>query len=269
MATCRRDVLSILMVVFAGVGLALPSSGQAVPTGERLPAYRDRLLGVYSADTGEPIEAAEVQDISSRESILTSKTGTATLRFLPEGGTLLRIRHVGYEPVMIAVEISPGQTVPLTVLMHAAAQTLPTVVTKDSAPTHIAPGLREFEERRKTGIGHFISEAELRKNENRKMTDLIRQLPAIGVVCPTSGVRRGECWAISRRLTSRNAFVGSGGCDVDLYLDGVLMTDNDLEQVRASTLAGVEYYAGGATIPPEYNRTGASCGVLLFWSRDR
>lgn len=34
-------------------------------------------------------------------------------------------------------------------------------------------------------------------------------------------------------------------------------------------LAGVEYYADGASVPIQYSTTGADCGVLLLWSRER
>jgi hypothetical protein len=265
----RRYFLSVVLVILAGAWTEPQARAQSTPAIGILPPYRTRLLGVFNFDTGEPIVGAEVLDITSRASVLTSKTGTISLRFLPDGATLLRIRRVGYEPVMVAVEITPRDTISLTVLMHPSAQTLPAVVSTDSASRHMAPGLRAFEERRRLGFGHFITEAELRKAENKKLTELVRELPGVGVVCPAGGLRRGECWAVSLRATARRALAGNGACEVDLYVDGVLATDNDLEKIRASTLGGVEYYTGVSTIPAEYNRTGAVCGVMLLWSRDR
>jgi hypothetical protein len=60
-----------------------------------------------------------------------------------------------------------------------------------------------------------------------------------------------------------------GQCVVDLYIDGQIVGDNDLEKLRADQFAGVEWYSGAASIPVQYNKTGSTCGVLLFWSRDR
>ena len=34
-------------------------------------------------------------------------------------------------------------------------------------------------------------------------------------------------------------------------------------------IAAVEFYAGGATIPVQHNKTGSNCGVLLLWTRER
>ncbi|MEP6493244.1 MAG: carboxypeptidase regulatory-like domain-containing protein [bacterium] len=231
-------------------------------------SYRNRLLGVYNAQSGEPVEGAQVTDVLNRTTAQTTKTGSVTLAFLPDGASLVRIQKIGFRPVTLAVEISPSDTVPLTVLFEPSAQTLPTVTTTDSALKHVAPGLSAFEERRKAGFGHFVTEGELRKYENRKLTDIVRTIPSLVIVCPKTGFRRGECYAVARRQPSRSALQG-GECAVDVYLDGALSTDNDLEKLRTNQFGGVEYYSGGATIPPQYNRTGSSCGVMLLWTRDR
>ncbi len=52
-----------------------------------LAAYRARILGVYTSD-GDPIEGAEVSDALTKTTALTTRTGTITLSFLPEGATL-------------------------------------------------------------------------------------------------------------------------------------------------------------------------------------
>jgi len=224
-----------------------------------LPAYRGRILGVFDANTGEPIEGAQVSDVLSKMSSLTTKTGTVSLVFLPDSGSIIRVQKIGYQPATMVVKISPEDTLPITMLLTAAATTLPTVVTKDSAPRYVSPGLREFEGRRKQGFGHFITEAELRKNDSKRMTSIVRTLPSIRIVCPATGTRRSECWAVSVRRS----------CAVDVYVNGAMSTDNDLEKLAVSDYAAVEFYSGPATIPAEYNKTGSSCGVLLFWMRDR
>ena len=39
----------------------------------------------------------------------------------------------------------------------------------------------------------------------------------------------------------------------------------NLDDFSVSTLAGVEYYAGGAALPPQFKSSG--CGTLLLWTR--
>jgi hypothetical protein len=244
-----------------------PAAKQSMPASPTLD-YRHRLVGVFSGETGEAIEGAEVVNLLEHTSVRTSKTGTTTLSFLPEGGSMIRIQKVGFQPVTMVVAVSPADTVALTIVLNAVAQTLPKMTTTDSAPRYISPGLRDFEERRAKGFGYFVAEAELRKSDIAKMTNVIRRLPNINIICPRTGVRRGECYATSLRQPQKYAVLG-GECPLDIYIDGAASTDNDLEKMRVNEYAGIEYYPGGSTIPTQYNRTGSSCGVLLFWTRER
>ena len=258
------------IVMIAGA-MALASNAaiaQNAATAPSLPAYRHRILGVFDSQSGEPIEGAEVVDVMSRTSAATTRTGTVALSYLPEGGSLVRIQKLGYQPQTLMVEISPADTVPLTILLVALTPTLPTVVTRDSAPKYIGPGLRSFEERRKTGLGRYITETELRKHENARMTNVVQQFPSVRVVCPTRGQRQGECFAISTRPASRRALLG-GACEIDLYIDGIVVNDNDLQKLNVNEFAAVEFYSGAATIPAQYSRSGSSCGVMLLWTRER
>jgi hypothetical protein len=232
-----------------------------------LPRYRGRLLGVFNAQTGDPIEGAEVLDVLSKTKALTTATGTVTLSFLPDGGSMVRVQKIGFAPYTNVVAISEADTLPFTVMLTPAAQTLPTVVTKETARTYTSPALRDFEERRIRGNGRFISEELLRKSDSRRMTDLIRQ---IGVPVQCAKTFPYPCFAVSSRQGSRNALRG-GACSYDVYMDGLRISDErrDLERIRVNEIGGVEAYAGPASIPVQYNPTGSACGVVLFWSRER
>jgi hypothetical protein len=74
----------------------------------------------------------------------------------------------------------------------------------------------------------------------------------------------------------------SGACYATVYVDGALYytkaTDApgvrtsgppDMRRLDANDYAGIEFYPGGATIPPQYNGTDSGCGVLLLWTRER
>jgi hypothetical protein len=82
-----------------------------------LPPYRYRLLGVYDQDSGEPIDSARVADTKTGTYVTTTATGTVSLVFLPEGGSLLHITKQGYEELSVPVDIGPTATTPLTLLM--------------------------------------------------------------------------------------------------------------------------------------------------------
>ena len=134
---------------------------------------------------------------------------------------------------------------------------LPDVVTRDSSPHYISPGLRDFEERKKHGLGQYIDERELRKNDDRQLSDVLRGVSGINVRCST------------RTPQSCTAFSTRAGCAYALYLNGARLTSTNLQMLSVGELGAVEAYAGAGTIPAQYSGTGSACGVLLFWSRER
>jgi hypothetical protein len=247
----RSSLVALLLVVAQTV---------AAQDASVLPAYRLRLIGVYDDRTGDPIEAADIVDVLSGNVVRTTSTGTATLAFLPEGGGLVRIRKIGFEPQTMMVSIAPGDTVPLTILLKHVVE-LAGVTVVDTAPRSMSPTLRGFEERRRNAAaGTFLTDAQIRKEENRTLGNfLIAHVANIVIVSSRGG----------GMMLRRSPRCGSGG-DPDVYLDGVrvaLAKPVDLSEFSLVNLAGIEYYPNTATAPPEYNRTSGGCGALLLWSR--
>ena len=248
-----------------------PAGAPAQPT---LPAYRNRLLGVYDAATGQPMEGAEVSDVLNGNKSLTTSTGTVSLFFLAEDGGWIRIRKPGYEVVTMVVAISPADTLPITVVLNRAgrAPMLPTVVTTDSGPRYTSPTLKAFQERSKAAGGTFITEAVLRKREDDKLNEVLAGNVA--------GVQFNQNGAGVYLTSARSSMASGGRCMPEVYLDGVrfqklpdfkikAIVGVDLNQFDVRTLGGVEFYPGGATLPPEFNGIGSGCGALLLWTRER
>jgi hypothetical protein len=235
---------------------------------------------VYDDRTGDPIDSVEVTDVATKSSALTTSTGTLSLFFVDSLGGLLRFRKLGYAPLTMFVDNTPGLA-PLTVTLDPLGQRLPTVVTLDSAPAYRSPQLQGFEARRKSGIGRFIPEVTIRKEEHRTLGNLINfKIPGIEV----KQVRDGSRW-----ITVATTMRSGSSCPVDVYLDGVFVSarttaggrtiggrggnaggtaTNDLSDYLPINLAGVEFYTA-ATVPAEFNRMGSGCGALFLWSRER
>ena len=245
-----------------------------------LPRYRNQVIGVFDEDTGEPVPAVEVVDLLRGNSTLTTATGTASLIFLPEGITLLRLRKVGYAPETFSVQIGPSDTVPVTATIRRLVM-LPRVVSEDSSPHYISPALRGFQERmRHSATGYFLDEKLLRRDEGRPLGNVLERLPSISVL------RTGRSMLLLQSPRCSN------GGPPDVYLDGVLLSHPpppppkseaqrrrqeqmgapvqpfDLSDFDVDHYAGVEYYPDDTGIPVEFPHTSRSCGALFLWTRE-
>jgi hypothetical protein len=99
-----------------------------------MPSYRYRVLGVFDQDTGDVIEGARVVDVNTGTYANTSSTGTVSLVFLPEGGSLLRVTKAGYEDLNLTVDIGPTAATPLTLLMKKKAEGRDNAAAVDGPP---------------------------------------------------------------------------------------------------------------------------------------
>ena len=264
----RLLAVALVMHVICAVSAAAQTPPAKAPAS--VPAYRFRLLGIYDGASGEPVEGVEVIDVVTGTKAETSKGGVVSLFYLPDGGSLVRLRKIGFATQTLAVAISPADTTPITIVMERATQ-LPTVVVKDSAPTYLSPGLRGFEERHRAGFGYFITEAEMRKSDNHSLASTITaHIP--GLLAVTARRSSATYIASGRKMCSGPALgaCNSPSCVVDVYQDGVLMSGPfDVNRVQVSDYAAVEFYHGGADAPVQYNATRNGCGTLLLWTRER
>ena len=276
-----RVAVSILLVTSAvGAAQTPPPVRDPIARGATPPPPPSRrLLGAFDEDTGEPLAGVEVTDLQTGTSAMTTVTGTVSLGFLSAGGGSVRIRKVGYG--VLTLDVSPTDTTGITVTLKRVAE-LPAVVTRDSARRYISPGLRGFEERRKTRTaGTFIDEATLRKEDGRPLGNVL-----VGHA-PGATVKQASGSAMFLLKSPRC----SNGGQPDVYLDGVALAhlpdprfplpprlrknDDprdypiDLSQFQVSDLAAVEYYPDNATMPAQFSRTAAGCGALMLWTRER
>jgi hypothetical protein len=274
MATNTLNTVALLVAL--STGLALSAGAQVVPSAAAPVArataasaarsYRDRLMGVFDSATGRPVAGVEVSDLLSGTRAMTTATGTVSLFYLPDSGSIVRLRKVGYTPQTFFVAISPGDTTPITVLLSPVVE-LPTVVTTDSPIRYRSGFLHDAEERiRSHAGGYFIDEAAMRKWDNSTMTSAIMSQMA-GILTQTGP--HGETYLISARSPCLHATMSCThpNCNVTVYVNGVRSSMlTDFNRVSPADYAIAEFYPGPATQPMEY---GGPCGSLLLWTRDR
>ena len=80
---------------------------------------------------------------------------------------------------------------------------------------------------------------------------------------------RGPCGYQETELSRRRGLsscLTSKPCLVQMYLDGMRLSEDDFGLIKTQHLAGIEYYTG-ATVPAQYRIAGAACGVMLVWTK--
>jgi hypothetical protein len=268
--------LPLCGVLVAAEAFAQANSGAASTLASR----------VLDKTTGAPVAGAEVDMSPDGGHLLTDSTGGFRAVGLATGVYTVRIRRVGYQQFSDLVSVGPEAETRHDFRLTRLV-TLDTVQTRAKGVTYISPALRGFEERRAAGHGYFIAEAELRKADNRTLANVLMRLPGI-----MTRSHRSADYVASRRSAGGGPAGGlsSGGgqpradpndprsprgCWVAVYLDGVAVylgppaPAPDLGRTLVRELAGVEFYAGSATLPAQFSAIKTSdCGVLLLWTRE-
>ena len=182
---------------------------------------------------------------------MTDDLGEVVFSGIALGRHRVRARRLGFAPLATDIVCTGGDTLRVTLMMRRSDQMLDTQVVREQ---RISIELREFEGRRALGFGRFLTRDELDKFAGREVaTQLAARFPG-------TRMQMGKTGGTQYLVTTR----GGMGCVTKVFLDG-LRHDSDLSDIKAESLAGVEFY-NGSNIPAEYG-SGAPCGVLLLWSR--
>lgn len=140
--------------------------------------------------------------------------------------------------------------------------------------------MTEFEERRRNGIGEFITRAELERQKARAFPDILVQMRGVRISRDA-----GRAWVTSGRgnvtgLNERQQLRGERprdplrACYANVWINGLQVYAGrkdesffDVSTISPTTIEAVEFYPSAATTPAKYARMESSCGTLLLWTR--
>lgn len=237
------------------------------------PPVRGTFVGrVLSQPEGRALDAAEVRIVDLDLSTRADSTGRFQIGNVPPGSHVVAARALGY--TASATTLHFGDTATVVHTFHLDhVQVLDTVAVAERRTAVL-----EFEERRRLGIGHFISRGDLERAEYRRLGDVLSNIPGLRVFRAPGG----QGWVMNGRrptgTTTLDSFSRSQGarpgCYADVWLDGLPVYVGsrpgmlfDVNTVIPATLEGVEYYASIAQTPIKFARFDNQCGVLVLWSR--
>ena len=211
------------------------------------------VAGVADAETGQALEGAEVLLVKLHRLARANGLGEATISGVPRGIQRVRVRRLGYAPAEIDLAVT-GDTTGAVFRLPRIATQLGEV--KVEAPW-VPPNIRDFEVRRRQGIGRFLMDVDLDKDRDRDFS-LVTTTRFPGVMTVPDST--GHPLLVSRRSA------GVSLCPIQVWVDGVNLGREYGDWVRTWDIAAVEYYTG-TQVPARYRTGGYGCGVLLLWSK--
>jgi hypothetical protein len=230
---------------------------QDVSLGDSL-ARASRLAGVVvDARAGRPLGEAGVAVLGTSARGVTTGAGAFQLDGLPAGSWTLEARAIGYEPVRVPVVLAAGTEARARVPMPRYAPSLDRVVVMGQGSRRFR-GMEGFLRRRERGYaGTFLSQAELEARRTLFASALIADARGLQVVPLANGYG--------------GALRGRGGCRVDVFVDGVLITNGADEFDRVvgpNEMLAAEVYPSGIDTPPEFvPPRGGGCGAVVVWTK--
>ncbi|HEY5060036.1 MAG TPA: carboxypeptidase regulatory-like domain-containing protein [Gemmatimonadaceae bacterium] len=216
------------------------------------------LIGRVTDSSGVGLPSAEITlSHSDRIRAITNDSGQFRITGLPPGTNVFNVRRIGFEAATFTAVLKPGKTHRATFPLSMTAHELPTVAVSDTAiPTH---WLDQFERRRSTARGTFITRADIVRRGARTGTDIVRSVAGIRLVPLRGG-------AGNQVVMTRGA--GARQCLPTMFVHNMPYSGT-LDDFIAEDVEAVEVYVGVSEIPAELDKNGKGiCGAIVVWTRD-
>lgn len=205
---------------------------------------------VVRADGVTPVPDAQVIVEEGRQTFADAN-GTFLLASLPAGTRWLQVRAVAHTPVGQAVDLRDGDTVQVRVALAVAPIVLDTVRVQ---ATRMSAEMAGFEERRRTGFGFTLTEAQIKYRTNIRAVFV--GVPHLRVVGPAVGQ-----FSLVFQLPS------GATCVPTFFIDGRQGAQHELYAFAPDQIAGVEFYARPSTVPTRFQTSMNECGAIVVWTK--
>jgi len=221
--------------------------------------------GVVRNRNGSLVPGATVVALGTDASAQADAFGRFSLQGVTVGSRILEARAVGYM-------IGRAQTI----VRQAAGQQLDivvgdsvTVLEPVTVEGEYEPYLKHvgFIQRSHTAQGHFLDTAAIARSGAMRFEEVFRMVPGVQLRPNGSGMlvelQRGQGQINSPGLGNY--------CPPMYFIDGVYYPLPPLQTqsvpVVPSEILGIEVYSNLFSAPPQYQRRGSTCGVILIWTK--
>lgn len=206
----------------------------------------------------------------------TDSLGRFLFEGIPQGMFRINIRRVGYEELAINARFSGRDTLAADIALTPLSVSLGTVNVQGVAKQH--GKFLAFEDRRGHGGGAFLTRADLEREKDRPLGEIVSKLPgvrisrygaeiAVATARSSPTTRRGGDLRDRRRGVPRACYSQVYVDDVRVYSSDVGEALFNINTIPPSTIQGIEYYASRDETPIQYATSRSECGTMLIWTR--
>ena len=225
-----------------------------VRLGAQQPAAPGAIDGLVTDEHLAAIADATASILGSNIRVVTGANGRFRMMGLAARSYVVVVQKLGYAPVSTVLQVAEGDTLRPAFALERNATMLDTVVVTGRRPNM---RMQEFEDRRRYGLGQFMTEVEIDKRNAVFTSDLFRTFLGVTI-------------AGGHAINPRASYPGRQ-CPYQFFIDGVKVPTPglDTELPTSRELAGIEVFSSIASVPLQYKTFsgGGFCGVILLWTR--
>ncbi|HVE31955.1 MAG TPA: carboxypeptidase regulatory-like domain-containing protein [Gemmatimonadaceae bacterium] len=216
--------------------------------------------------SGRVVDHASAASVAGATVSLVGTTRTATtdsggrFRFdtFPIGSSRILVRSFPYRPFELAVAASSNELVRVTIELDSTdAKTAPRdlpAVTVNAEPQASNYRLADFNRRRITGRGQYLTDDQIKRSGAASVADATRGMRGVEMTC------NGNEWCHIHMVRAPK------NCSPQFVVDGRI--DNMFGPTTPiRDIVGLELYTGPSDVPGEFAGTTAGCGVIVMWTR--
>jgi Carboxypeptidase regulatory-like domain len=214
---------------------------------------------VTDRSTARAVADAQINVVGQGRSVSSDSAGRYQMSGIPAGTSRVVVRAAGFPALRFDLQLNQGDTVVRQIQLDsteagrfASAQALPLVsVTAPETQTNYR--LFDFERRRQTGRGQYLTEEQIVKSGAYTVADAVKSMRGVLYECGGSSCQVRMAQAPMR-------------CTPEFIVDDQVMNDfGPTTPIR--DIIGLEVYTGPAEVPGEYAGRYAGCGVIVIWTR--
>lgn len=223
---------------------------------------------------GAPLPQTEVIWQTDRRSVMSRADGSFSLVVPVRAETVILIRRPGYSAQVLSVDLASGMWRGNIVLQPGSFR-LPEieVTVKYAKPAEYAGTTKYdgFFQRRKLGLGTFISREEIEKSNAIHTLEILRGIPGlyvnVGIVSDptTADIRISRCQGDDHRVGKVTVWIDGQRLIEPRQGTDVYKLAEMLSRITATGVEMMEIYRGPGQIPGEFHWDG--CAAVVIWTR--